>query len=32
MNKKILIILANYYKDIGDGLLKSALENIKIVF
>ena len=28
MNKKILIILANYYKDIGDGLLKSALENI----
>ena len=28
MNKKILIVLANYYKDISDGLLKSALENI----
>ena len=28
MNKKILIILANYYKDISDGLLKSALKNI----
>ena len=28
MNKKILIVLANYYKDIGDGLVKSALENI----
>tara|TARA_B100001057_G_C22400327_1_gene775647 strand:- start:257 stop:646 length:390 start_codon:yes stop_codon:yes gene_type:complete len=28
VNKKILIVLANYYKDISDGLLKSALENI----
>ena len=28
MNKKILIVLANYYKDISDGLLKSALKNI----
>ena len=28
MKKKILIVLANYYKDISDGLLKSALENI----
>ena len=28
MNKKILIIIANYYKDISDGLLKSALKNI----
>ena len=28
MNKKILIVLANYYKDISDGLLKSALNNI----
>ena len=28
MNKKILIVLANYYKDISDGLLKSALRNI----
>ena len=26
--KKILIVLANYYKDISDGLLKSALKNI----
>ena len=30
MNKKILIVLANYYKDISDGLLKSALKNIPI--
>ncbi len=28
MNKKILIVLANYYKGISDGLLKSALKNI----
>ncbi|MDC2997003.1 6,7-dimethyl-8-ribityllumazine synthase [Candidatus Pelagibacter sp.] len=28
MNKKILIVLANYYKDISDVLLKSALKNI----
>ena len=28
MNKKILIVLANYYNDISDGLLKSALKNI----
>ena len=28
MKKKILIVLANYYTDISDGLLKSALENI----
>ena len=28
MNKKILIVLANYYKDISVGLLKSALKNI----
>ena len=25
MNKKILIVLANYYKDISDGLLKSDI-------
>jgi len=28
MKKKILIVLASYYKDISDGLLKSALKNI----
>ena len=28
MNKKILIVLANYYKDISNGLLKSALKKI----
>ena len=28
MNKKILIVLSNYYKEISDGLLKSALKNI----
>ena len=28
MNKKFLIVLANYYKDISDGILKSALKNI----
>ena len=28
MNKKILIVLADYYKNISDGLLKSALTNI----
>ena len=28
MNKKILIVLANYYKDISNGLLKSALKSI----
>tara|TARA_B100000676_G_C17295609_1_gene444579 strand:+ start:58 stop:444 length:387 start_codon:yes stop_codon:yes gene_type:complete len=26
--KKILVVLANYYEDISDGLLKSALKNI----
>tara|TARA_Y100001958_G_C20686848_1_gene199160 strand:+ start:31 stop:420 length:390 start_codon:yes stop_codon:yes gene_type:complete len=28
MNKKILIVLAYYYKDISDGLLKNALKKI----
>ena len=28
MNKKFLIVLANYYKDISNGLLNSALKNI----
>ena len=28
MNRKILIVLADYYKDISDGLLKSALKKI----
>ncbi len=28
MNKKILIVLADYYKDISNGLLKSALKSI----
>ncbi len=28
IKKKILIVLANYYKEISDGLLKSALKNI----
>ena len=28
MKKKILIVLANYYSDISDGLLKSASKNI----
>ena len=28
MKKKILIVLANYYTDISDGLLKSASKNI----
>ena len=28
MNKKLLIVLANYYKDISEGLLKSALKSI----
>ena len=28
MKKKILIVLANYYKDISNGLLKSALRKI----
>ena len=37
MKKKILIVIADYYKDIADGLLKSALtiiskkNNIKII-
>ena len=26
MKKKILIVIADYYKDIADGLLKSALK------
>ena len=28
MKKKFLIVLANYYKEISDGLLKSAMNNI----
>ena len=28
MNKKFLIVLANYYKDISNGLLNSALKNM----
>ena len=28
MRKKILIVLANYYKEISEGLLKSAINNI----
>jgi len=28
MSRKILIVLANYYEDISNGLLKSALKNI----
>ena len=28
MNKKILIVLANYYKEISDGLLKNAMKSI----
>tara|TARA_B100000676_G_scaffold992_1_gene895 strand:+ start:155 stop:544 length:390 start_codon:yes stop_codon:yes gene_type:complete len=28
MKKKILIVLANYYREISDGLLKSASKNI----
>ena len=28
MNKKILIVVANYYRDISNGLLKSALNFI----
>ena len=28
MNRKILIVLAKYYKDISDGLLNNALKNI----
>ena len=28
MNKKILIVLANYYKDLASGLLKSTLATI----
>tara|TARA_Y100001970_G_C13932502_1_gene698993 strand:+ start:241 stop:630 length:390 start_codon:yes stop_codon:yes gene_type:complete len=28
MKKKFLIVLANYYKEIADGLLKSAMNNI----
>ena len=28
MKKKILIVLANYYKEISEGLLKSAINNI----
>ena len=37
MKKKILIVIADYYKDITDGLLKSALKlisnknNIKVI-
>ena len=28
MKKKYLIVIANYYKDIASGLLKSALRKI----
>ena len=28
MKKKFLIVLANYYKEISEGLLKSAMNNI----
>ena len=28
MKKKILIVIANYYKDISNGLLKSAIDSI----
>ena len=28
MKKKFLIVLANYYKEISEGLLKSAINNI----
>ncbi len=28
MKKKILIVLADYYKDISDGLLRSSLKNL----
>ncbi|MDA9753135.1 6,7-dimethyl-8-ribityllumazine synthase [Candidatus Pelagibacter sp.] len=28
MNRKFLIVLANYYKDISNGLLNSALKNM----
>ena len=28
MNKKILIVLSNYYKEISDGLLKNAMKSI----
>jgi len=29
MKKKILIVIANYYKKISNDLLKSALKNFK---
>ena len=32
MKKKILIVLANYYKDISNGLLLSALKTLPKVF
>ena len=32
MKKKILIVLANYYKHISDGLLKSAKEELQVPF
>ena len=28
MKKKFLIVLADYYKEISEGLLKSAMNNI----
>ena len=30
--KKYLIVVANYYKDIADGLLRSALKQIQKKF
>tara|TARA_Y100000816_G_scaffold107253_1_gene74766 strand:+ start:2012 stop:2401 length:390 start_codon:yes stop_codon:yes gene_type:complete len=32
MKKKILIVTANYYKEISDGLLSSALKTIPKIF
>ncbi len=32
MKKKILIVLANYYKDVSNGLLLSALKTLPKVF
>ena len=30
MNKKILIVASNYYKDVTQNLIKSALKELKI--
>ena len=32
MKKKILIVVANYYKDISDGLIRSAKGSLKETF